>query len=132
MAKVIPADKLGAAIKEILDEYGDKVSQDIEEVTKAVAKEGTKALRESSRQNIEQGAIGRRYASGWKVQVEAGRDQASAVFYNASLPGLTHLLEHGHALWQGGRARAIPHIAPVEEALIREFEEQIIDRVSEG
>lgn len=132
MAKVVPAEKLGAAIKEILDEYGDEVSKDVVEVTKQIAKEGQKALRQSSRQNIEQGEIGKAYASGWKTQMTEGRGTAEVIFYNASKPGLTHLLEHGHALWQGGRAKAIPHIAPVEETLVREFEQEITAKLQKG
>ena len=43
------------------------------------------------------------------------------VLYNAKYYNLTHLLEKGHPLRSGGRARAFPHIKPVEEELNDKF-----------
>jgi len=38
---------------------------------------------------------------------------------------LTHLLENGHALRGGGRAKSIPHIAPVEREFIDKFRKKV-------
>jgi hypothetical protein len=59
-----------------------------------------------------------RYAKGWAVNGESEKTRLSGqarsvVVYNRTDYQLTHLLEHGHALRQGGRAKAIPHIEPV-------------------
>lgn len=35
----------------------------------------------------------------------------------------------GHQLWQGGRARAFPHIKPVEEWCNKEFERRVKARL---
>ncbi|KAK9680615.1 hypothetical protein QE152_g38973 [Popillia japonica] len=60
---------------------------------------------------------------GWSVTSQGSFTKPSFVVHNKKKPGLTHLLENGHALRQGGRARAIPHIKPVEEQCIKEYEE---------
>ncbi|WP_347563968.1 hypothetical protein [Neglectibacter sp. X58] len=50
------------------------------------------------------------------------------VVHNKKRYQLTHLLEKGHAKRGGGRVRAFPHIAPAEQASIRELEEGIKSR----
>lgn len=72
---------------------------------------------------------GRKYARGWKVK----KDRDGATVYNASQPSLTHLLENGHDVISHGvkvgRARAIPHIKPVEEETKVYFEELIVSEI---
>ena len=122
MAKKIPIDRLAEEVNKILAEYGDNVSENVSDIVAAMSKKGAKALRSES-----SGAVGGsgRYASGWTSQTETGRVSAQGTIYNAKVPGLPHLLEHGHALRGGGRSRAFPHIAKVEEALVKEFESKV-------
>ncbi len=66
------------------------------------------------------------YKKGWAVKKQ--RETANAlelVVHNKKRYQLTHLLEKGHAKRGGGRVRAFPHIAPAEQAGIRELEEGI-------
>ena len=61
------------------------------------------------------------------------KERDGAIVYNASQPSLTHLLENGHDVISHGvkvgRARAIPHIKPVEEETKQYFEELIVDEI---
>ena len=66
------------------------------------------------------------YKKGWAVKKQ--KETANAlelVVHNKKRYQLTHLLEKGHAKRGGGRVRAFPHIAPAEQAGIRELEEGI-------
>ena len=66
------------------------------------------------------------YKKGWAVKKQ--KETANAlelVVHNKKRYRLTHLLEKGHAKRGGGRVRAFPHIAPAEQAGIRELEEGI-------
>lgn len=57
------------------------------------------------------------YLRGWarKNLKQGKRGEYTDVVHNKTHYQLAHLLEHGHALWQGGRADAYPHIAPIAE-----------------
>lgn len=103
---------IAAEINAILSDYGDEVRRNMKPVVKKVAQEGVQHLKKGSPR---QSGRGRHYATGWRVKIEEKRLSVSAVLHNATKPGLTHLLEHGHAKRGGGRVRAIPHIKPVEE-----------------
>lgn len=126
MAKKTPIDKLQAVIADTLDEYGEEVDRNMTEAVKAVAKAGATALRQSSKQTF--GGTGE-YASGWTAAVDEGRLSTSAVIYNSKVPGLPHLLEHGHAKRGGGRVEGRKHIEPVEEQIINEFQAEVEKRL---
>lgn len=115
-------EQLPQVIQSILDEYANDVTSNIPEIAERVAKEGVRALRASSKSKFKGSG---KYASGWTSQTEHGRLSTKVTIYNGKLPGLPHLLEHGHANVDGGRTPGKVHIAPVEEKLVKEFEEKV-------
>lgn len=118
----VGTEGLRAAIKAVLDDYALDVSKNLNEIAVDLGKSAQRLLRQTSPR--EEGD----YAKGWKVDIQAGRLATTVTVYH-STPGLPHLLENGHALRQGGRAPAIPHIAPVadsiEEKFIKELEARL-------
>ena len=122
MAKRTPIDRLSIEVEKILAEYGENVQENINEVVKEMSKKGAKAVKSQASSTF--GGTGK-YASGWTSQTETGRVSAQGTIYNKNVPGLPHLLEHGHANRGGGRTAGRIHIAPVEEQLIQEFESKV-------
>lgn len=119
-------DGLADAVNKILEEYGEDVKDNLDDVVRDVTKAGVKALKSESRSAV--GGTGK-YASGWTSQIETGRVSSQGTLYNGKVPGLPHLLEHGHAMRNGGRVAGRPHIAKVEQELIKEFEEKVKTRL---
>lgn len=119
MAKTVD---LANEVDKILQKYGDDIANHIQEATKEVARNGVQAVKANAKGDF--GGTGK-YAKGWKSKVEADRISAAAIIYNASVPGLPHLLEHGHALRNGGRVPGRVHIKPVETELVKSFEEAV-------
>lgn len=119
MAK-IPLDQLGDEIAKILSEYTEDVIEGIDEAGQEVAKEAIRELKAKSPKKT--GG----YAKGWTKKTEKKYgDVSTVIIYNKNKPGLTHLLEHGHAKRGGGRVDGIPHIRPVEEKIIKEFSSKV-------
>lgn len=119
MAKAID---LEAEIGKILTKYGDDIATNIKDAAKEVTQKGVKAVKSNSKSKFE--GTGK-YASGWTSQMKTNQYSSQGVIYNKSKPGLPHLLEHGHAKRGGGRTNGVEHIKPVEEEVIRLFEEAI-------
>lgn len=122
MAKKTPLDKFSEAIHDILDEYGDSIRANVAEAVKAVSKKGAQAVKQAAKTTF--GGTGE-YAAGWTSRVETGRYSSQGAIYNKDVPGLPHLLENGHANRGGGRTPGRPHIKPVEEKVIEEFETEV-------
>lgn len=125
MGKAITVDQLGAEIKKILDEYEDEITENIPEITTRVSDIGVKALKSSSKRAVK----GNKYWKGWKAEIFRKRMETTGIIHNAKLPGLPHLLEHGHAKVGGGRVEGRVHIAPVEQKLIELYEKEIINEI---
>lgn len=121
MAKKIPIDRLSAEINKILTEYGDEVEENVNEAAKRVTKAGAKAVKGNAQSTFKIGTGEKNYAKGWTSKFETGRLSAQGIIYNKDLPGLPHLLEHGHANRNGGRTPGRAHIAPVEQKIIDDF-----------
>lgn len=119
-----PAARLAEMIGAVLDEYAEGVQDDLAGVTNKIAKAGAKALRAASRTTF--GGSGE-YAKGWTVETGTTKHRqivAEATIYN-KIPGLPHLLEYGHANWNGGRTPGHPHIAPVEKQIVESYENAV-------
>lgn len=126
MARTIPADKLTGAIADILEEYGRDVENGLQFAVRKVAKEGAKALRAESKRTFVTHDRKRPYYKGWTSSVETGRRSAQGVIYNKDLPGLPHLLEHGHVNRDGSRTQGVAHIEPIEREVVDAFEKEVI------
>lgn len=117
MAKLTSAERLSADIDQILKEYQMGVLDGLDTALKKLAQKGRNAVQRNARAVIAKKR--RRYSNGWAYKVEKSSNlwAANAVIYQKSVPGLVHLLEHGHAKVNGGRTRALVHVEPVEEEL---------------
>lgn len=112
---------------DIYEEYIQAVNKDTAAVVKLTAEEAAKELRNAHPTGSGKYGNWDQYNKGWTVSQTARdiRTHQSATVHNKDHYQLTHLLEKGHALPQGGRSRAFPHIAPVAE----KCEEWLIQRL---
>lgn len=111
----VSIDQLASAIVDTLKEYTEEVEEGLEDAKEEVAKEGANTLKGTSPKKTG------KYASGWKAK----KQDKAWVIHNAKRWQITHLLEKGHAKVNGGRVAGRPHIAPVEEQVIKEYERKI-------
>ena len=123
----IKIDDLAREVMRGLDEYADVTT---EQVKKAVRKAGDTVRREVQ-ENAPKNTGD--YAKSWAVKkVRESSHTLELVVHSKNRYQLTHLLEFGHCLRNGGRTRAIPHIAPAEEKGIEQLEKQIERSIRNG
>lgn len=122
--EVIPMDKFEETLEKLLKEYAKDTYDTIEILAHAYADKGAQMLRaESEKQGWGKTT---EYPEGWTTRYEANRYSRQGIIFN-KVSGMPHLLEHGHAMPQGGRSRKIVHIAPVEREISEEFEKAVRD-----
>ncbi|MBO7206498.1 MAG: HK97 gp10 family phage protein [Kiritimatiellae bacterium] len=121
---------LADIIKEMFDDCDYAVIEATKTASKSVADQCVKKLKATSPKN----RAHTKYAKSWKSK----KIDDGYVVYNEKA-GLTHLLENGHDVVRNGvkvgRARAIPHIKPVEEdgkkLFVEEVEKEIEKRLTQ-
>ena len=123
----IKIDDLAKEVMRGLDEYADVTT---EQVKKAVRKAGN-TVRKEIQQNAPKNTGN--YAKSWAVKkVRESSHTLELVVHSKNRYQLTHLLEFGHCLRNGGRTRTMPHIAPAEEEGIEQLERQIERSIRNG
>ena len=123
----VTVDQMADAIMEGLEEYNQLAASTVK---KAVKRAGTTVRKEI--ENTAPQKTGK-YAKSWRSKTTA--ESASSIHvtvYSPSRYMLAHLLENGHALRNGGRTRAFPHIAPAEEIGDKQLENDIMRGLKDG
>lgn len=127
MAGTVSIEDLVEAVDNELYEYVEELEAEAQQLAKKKAKQAAEALRKSSPKDRGD------YAEGWTTG--KGSDEKHVfgqVVHNKKYWPLTHLLEDGHQLRQGGRSPAIPHIGPVDEKYTAEYAEEMEEVLSRG
>lgn len=117
----VTIEGLGAAINEILQEYGNDIDEALDPVLKKATQTARSELRATSPKRSGE------YKKGW--QYKKDRESLEYTIYNGVKPGLTHLLENGHAKRNGGRVPAYPHIKEVEDKMADALPDEVKDAI---
>ena len=135
--KKVSVDELSNVILEYLENFKDVTEEACESGVLETADEAVKDLRSAHPVGSEGQQAGKynswdKYNSGWTKRKSTQKTRLKgiqATIWNEKHYQLTHLLEKGHAKVNGGRTRAFPHIAPVEEkcedALVKNIRKNI-------
>lgn len=115
-------NQLAAAIERELQSYSDTVSEKVGEAVETVANEVNDEIKRRVTFKQPTG----KYVKAFRIKkINTGSKQNHSRVWHVVGPHyrLAHLLEHGHALRNGGRARAYPHIKYGEELAERRMQE---------
>lgn len=124
----ITVDELRDAVKDILNDYKDDVDECLDKAAVQYAKIGKAELQSASPVGKNTPNSGH-YAKGWAYKKHKSKNRVGATIHNKTDYQLTHLLENGHALRQGGRSPAIVHIKPIHDEITEEFEREVKDEL---
>lgn len=121
----VSVERMADEIAKMLTEYEAAIVKNVDASGKAVADKGAKQLRQTSPKRTG------KYAKSWGVTREDSSfgENAKYIIHNKKHYRVAHLLEHGHVMANGKRTKAIPHIKPVEEQVIREYEKKVREAI---
>ena len=124
----VSVEQMADEIAKMLTEYETAIVKNVDTSGKAVADKGAKQLRQTSPKRTG------KYAKSWGVTREEGAfgENAKYIIHNKKHYRVAHLLEHGHVMANGKRTKAIPHIKPVEEQVIREYAKKVREAIEDA
>ena len=125
MSRRVTSNQLASEIMNALKEYKEVTDDVVKQAVNTVSEETKKMVQSAS--PTDSGG----YKKGWTAKkMKDSASKTEVVVYNRSKPGLTHLLEKGHAKRGGGRVSGKPHIAPAEENGVQLLENLIEEALS--
>ena len=108
--KRVSIEEMAEAINSQMEEYATLAATEMKAAVKKTATSVKKEIQSNAPEDT--GA----YKKSWATKTQSqGTHSISMVVYSKNRYQLAHLLEKGHALRNGGRVAARPHIAPAEE-----------------
>ena len=108
--KKVSIEEMAEAINTQMEEYATLATTEMKAAVKKTATSVKKEIQSNAPEDT--GA----YKKSWATKTQSqGTHSISMVVYSKNRYQLAHLLEKGHALRNGGRVAARPHIAPAEE-----------------
>lgn len=123
----VQVDQLANEILKTLTDFHDMTNKEL----KSIAEETSEEVKNEISNTSPVGAT-KKYSRSWRIKKL--RENANSILFvvHSRRYQLTHLLEFGHAKINGGRTRAIPHIAPAEQKGIESFEKKLKARIENG
>lgn len=120
MATRVSVDGLAEAVMKELNDYAKATTEDVKKAVKKAGDSVKKDIQANAPKDT--GA----YAKSWSVKnMKETSHSLEVTVYSRNRYQLAHLLEFGHAKRGGGRVPGRVHIAPAEEAGIRQLEAEI-------
>ena len=120
MASNVSIDRMADEIMRGLNEYAELATEDMKEAVKSASKKVQKDIKANAPKDT--GA----YQKSWTTKkVSETSNKLHMVVHSKNRYQLAHLLEYGHAKRNGGRVDGKAHIAPAEQAGIRQLQEDI-------
>lgn len=115
----INVGSLGREIGKQLKRYSQIIEDDMDAECEKIAKKAEREIKLLSPVRLGD------YRKGWKVKTQSKTGSNTRVLYNRKHYRRTHLLENGYYTKKGGFVKGRPHIKPVEETVIEEFESAV-------
>lgn len=127
----VKPEKTGEALHAIMEGYTYDV---VEQVRNELPKLGRKVNQEIKKHITFHPSAQSEYLKSLGITVLKGSRLYTSVVWRAQYPqsSLTHLLENGHQMPQGGRSKAYPHIIYGEELVEKELPELVEKAVKDN
>lgn len=120
MGRTVKIEDLADEVMKGLMEYSNLASSEMKKAVRKAGNDVRKEIQDNAPKDT--GA----YAKSWAVKkMRESSDKLELTVHSKNRYQLAHLLEFGHALRNGGRAKAQPHIAPAEEHGVAGLEKAI-------
>lgn len=123
----VKLDALAQAIQKELEQYHKLTNEQIKATVREVGQETKATIQATSPKRSG------KYAKSWAVKtLNENSNSLHVVVHSRNKYQLTHLLEFGHAKRNGGRTKAIPHIAQAEQEAVTSFENKVKEILENG